>query len=31
VPGEKRPASNRPAQMYRLKAGAATIFFDRTI
>jgi 8-oxo-dGTP diphosphatase len=31
VPGEKRPASNRPAQMYRIKRGLATIFFDRTI
>jgi 8-oxo-dGTP diphosphatase len=31
VPGEKRPASNRPAQIYRIKEGAATIFFDRTI
>jgi 8-oxo-dGTP diphosphatase len=31
VPGEKRPASNRPAQLYRLKPGRATIFFDRTI
>jgi ADP-ribose pyrophosphatase YjhB (NUDIX family) len=31
VPGEKRPASNRPAQIYRLRSGAATIFFDRTI
>jgi ADP-ribose pyrophosphatase YjhB (NUDIX family) len=29
--GEKRPASNRPAQMYRIKRGRATIFFDRTI
>jgi 8-oxo-dGTP diphosphatase len=31
IPGEKRPASNRPAQMYRIKRGRATIFFDRTI
>jgi len=31
IPGEKRPASNRPAQMYRIKPGYATIFFDRTI
>jgi 8-oxo-dGTP diphosphatase len=31
IAGEKRPASNRPAQMYRLKCGRATIFFDRTI
>jgi ADP-ribose pyrophosphatase YjhB (NUDIX family) len=31
VPGEKRPASNRPAQIYRLKPGRATTFFDRTI
>jgi ADP-ribose pyrophosphatase YjhB (NUDIX family) len=31
IPGEKRPASNRPAQMYRVKRGRATIFFDRTI
>jgi ADP-ribose pyrophosphatase YjhB (NUDIX family) len=29
--GEKRPASNRPAQIYRIKRGLATIFFDRTI
>jgi ADP-ribose pyrophosphatase YjhB (NUDIX family) len=31
IPGEKRPASNRPAQIYRIKPGCATIFFDRTI
>jgi ADP-ribose pyrophosphatase YjhB (NUDIX family) len=31
VPGEKRPASNRPAQMYQIKRGLTTIFFDRTI
>jgi 8-oxo-dGTP diphosphatase len=31
VEGEKRPASNRPAQLYRLKPGTSTIFFDRTI
>jgi 8-oxo-dGTP diphosphatase len=31
VPGEMRRASNRPAQVYRLKPGRATIFFDRTI
>ncbi|MEI9987524.1 MAG: NUDIX domain-containing protein [Aliidongia sp.] len=31
VPGEKRRASNRPAQIYRLKPGCSTIFFDRTI
>jgi ADP-ribose pyrophosphatase YjhB (NUDIX family) len=31
IPGEKRPASNRPAQIYRLRDGFATIFFDRTI
>ena len=31
VPGEMRRASNRPAQIYRLKPGRATIFFDRTI
>jgi 8-oxo-dGTP diphosphatase len=31
IPGEKRMASNRPAQMYRIKPGCATIFFDRTI
>jgi 8-oxo-dGTP diphosphatase len=31
IPGEKRPASNRPAQIYRIKRGLATIFFDRTI
>ena len=31
VAGEKRAASNRPAQIYRVKPGAATTFFDRTI
>jgi ADP-ribose pyrophosphatase YjhB (NUDIX family) len=31
VPGEKRAASNRPAQFYRIKRGLSTIFFDRTI
>src|SRR6266404_3592472 len=31
VTGEKRPASNRPAQLYRIKRGRGTIFFDRTI
>ena len=31
VAGEKRPASNRPAQLYRIKRGRGTIFFDRTI
>ena len=31
IEGEKRPASNRPAQMYRIKRGRTTIFFDRTI
>lgn len=29
--GERRPASNRPAQLYRVKPGLSTIFFDRTI
>ena len=31
LPGERRPASNRPAQLYRVKPGLSTIFFDRTI
>jgi 8-oxo-dGTP diphosphatase len=31
LPGERRPASNRPAQLYRVKRGLSTIFFDRTI
>ena len=31
IAGEKRPASNRPAQMYRIKPGRTMIFFDRTI
>ncbi len=31
VPGEMRRASNRPAQVYRVKPGCATILFDRTI
>lgn len=31
VPGERRAASNRPAQIYRLRRGLSTIFFDRTI
>ena len=31
VQGERRPASNRPAQIYRVRRGLSTIFFDRTI
>jgi ADP-ribose pyrophosphatase YjhB (NUDIX family) len=31
IAGEKRLASNRPAQYYRIKPGLSTIFFDRTI
>jgi len=31
VPGEMRRASNRPAQVYRLKQARSTVFFDRTI
>jgi hypothetical protein len=31
IPGELRKASNRPAQLYRLRSGRSTIFFDRTI
>ena len=31
IRGEFRPASNRPAQIYRVKRGFSTIFFDRTI
>ncbi len=31
VPGEMRRGSNRPAQVYRLKPGLTTAFFDRTI
>jgi len=31
IEGERRPASNRPAQLYRIKRGLSTIFFDRTI
>ncbi|RJF86815.1 NUDIX domain-containing protein [Oleomonas cavernae] len=31
VEGEMRRASNRPAQIYRLKPGQATAFFDSTI
>ncbi len=31
VPGEFRQSSNRPAQIYRIKTGLSTIFFDRTI
>ena len=31
VPGEMRRASNRPAQVYRLKKARSTTFFDRTI
>jgi ADP-ribose pyrophosphatase YjhB (NUDIX family) len=31
IPGEMRRASNRPAQLFRLKAGRPTTFFDRTI
>jgi len=26
-----RRASNRPAQLYRLKKARSTVFFDRTI
>jgi len=31
VPGEMRRASNRPAQIYRVKQGRSTILFDRTL
>lgn len=31
IEGEMRRASNRPAQLYRLKQVHATVFFDRTI
>ncbi len=31
VPGEMRRASNRPAQIYRVKRGRSTILFDRTL
>jgi 8-oxo-dGTP diphosphatase len=31
IPGEMRRASNRPAQVYRLKRARSTILFDRTI
>lgn len=31
VEGERRPASNRPAQLWRIKPGHRTVFFDRTI
>jgi ADP-ribose pyrophosphatase YjhB (NUDIX family) len=31
VPGERRLASNRPAQIYRVKPGRGTVFFDRVI
>jgi 8-oxo-dGTP diphosphatase len=31
IPGEMRRASNRPAQLYRLKQARSTVFFDRTI
>ncbi|WP_395021415.1 NUDIX domain-containing protein [Dongia sp.] len=31
VPGERRLASNRPAQIYRVKRGFKTAFFDRTL
>jgi 8-oxo-dGTP diphosphatase len=31
IPGEMRRASNRPAQVYRLKQGRSTVLFDRTI
>jgi ADP-ribose pyrophosphatase YjhB (NUDIX family) len=31
IPGEMRRASNRPAQVYRLKKARSTILFDRTI
>jgi hypothetical protein len=31
IEGEMRRASNRPAQLYRLKQARSTVFFDRTI
>jgi hypothetical protein len=31
IPGEMRHASNRPAQLYRLKRVRSTVFFNRTI
>lgn len=31
VPGERRLASNRPAQIYRVRPGRGTVFFDRLI
>jgi len=31
IPGAMRRASNRPAQLYRLKQARSTTFFDRTI
>jgi 8-oxo-dGTP diphosphatase len=31
IPGAMRRASNRPAQLYRLKKARSTTFFDRTI
>jgi ADP-ribose pyrophosphatase YjhB (NUDIX family) len=31
IPGVKRRASNRPAQLYRLKKPLGTVFFNRTI
>ncbi|MGV1757050.1 NUDIX hydrolase [Rhizobium sp. A22-96] len=31
IEGEMRRASNRPAQLYRLKQARTTVFFDRTI
>lgn len=30
VPGKRRPDGHRPAQIYRVKPGRATIFFTRT-
>jgi hypothetical protein len=29
--GERRPASNRPAQLWRAKPDHRTVFFDRTM
>jgi 8-oxo-dGTP diphosphatase len=31
VPGEMRRASNRPAQIFRVKQGRSTVFFDRSL
>ena len=31
IPGHMRRASNRPAQLFRLKRKRSTVFFDRTI